>query len=40
MEGETVAVEPGDGVLLDPEETGQVHDGHTDSRLIFAGANR
>ena len=40
IEGEPVELEPGDGVLIDPAETRQVHNGDTDSRLIFAGANR
>jgi len=39
IDGETVDLEPGDAVRIDPDETRQVHNGDTASRFVFAGAN-
>lgn len=39
VDGETVDLEPGDAVRLDPEETRQIHDVTEESRFVLAGAN-
>jgi quercetin dioxygenase-like cupin family protein len=40
VDGETVALSPGDAVLVPPDATRQIHNGDAESRLILAGANR
>jgi mannose-6-phosphate isomerase-like protein (cupin superfamily) len=40
VDGQTVDLEPGDAIRVDPEETRQIHNGDTRSRLVLAGANR
>jgi len=40
VDGETVDLDPGDAICIDPDETRQLHNGDTASRLVLAGANR
>ena len=39
VDDRTVELDPGDAVRVDPEETRQIHNGDSRSRLVLAGAN-